>query len=121
MAALRQKTHILSRSPWTIRSQGEPPQQCIKTQCRAIRGAILLLDLHSDGFSDKQREQASRRLGIDLVLFIRGSQRIRDGPGIKKWAKEGAKVLEKLPAIISTISGLLALGTDLGYWGPTLA
>lgn len=90
-----------------------------RTQRRAIIGAIRLLGLDPN-LSDKERDRASRTLGIDLFDLTSGSKRIRDGPEIKKWALEGAKVLELLPAIFSTVSGLLALGTSLGYWGPTL-
>jgi hypothetical protein len=86
----------------------EPTKPSFRTQLRAVVGAIRLLGLDPD-LSDKERERASRTLGIDLFVLTSGSQSVRDGPSIIEWAMEGAKVLAKLPAIFSTVSGLLDL------------
>jgi len=96
------------------------PPGCRRTQRRHIAGAMLLFALDSAA-TMLGRELVCRALGIDLMPLEAGVIRIRDGPGLKVRGEEGAKVLEQLPEILRTISGLIALGVSRGFWGPTLS
>ncbi len=106
--------------PLTSAAADTPSLPCRRTQIRHVAGAIRLFAIDTAA-TMRERELVSRALGIDLMPLESSSQRIRDGPGLRARGKEGAKVLEQLPAITGTISGLLALGASRGYWGPTLS
>lgn len=70
--------------------------------------------------TSRDREVVSRKLQINLAVLHEGSVRIRDGPTMAAWGREGARVLSVLPAMIQSVSGLLLLGEGRGLWGPSL-
>jgi hypothetical protein len=97
----------------------EVTAHCRRTQRRHIKGALQLLGLDVSSTA-RDRETVSRELPLSLVVLHECSLRIRDGPTMAAWGREGARVLSELPAINRTVSGLLLLGESRGLWGPTL-
>jgi hypothetical protein len=85
-----------------------------------MAGAMRLFALDAAG-TTHERDLVGRATGVDLTFLSAAAQRIRAGPSLKARGCEGAKVLEQLPAIIGTFSGLLALGHTRGFWGPALS
>ena len=99
---------------------GDKPSQCKRTQRRHVAGAMRLFALDQAGLR-REREQVCQVLMLDLAPLEGAAGRIRDGPRLKVRGEEGAKVLEQLPQVASTIFGLLALGRSRGFWGPALS
>ena len=93
--------------------------QSRRTQRRHITGALRLfgLDTHS---TLKDREKVARHLNIGVTKLEAGATKIRDGPSLIVQGMEAVRVLEQLSVIRLMMTGLLALGTNQGYWGPAL-
>ena len=93
--------------------------QSRRTQRRHITGALRLFGLNTHA-TLKDREVVARRLNIGVTKLEAGATKIRDGPSLIVQGMEAVRVLEQLSVIRLTMTGLLALGTNQGYWGPAL-
>jgi hypothetical protein len=110
---------VNSLGPSVPESATSATVHCRQTQRRHIKGAMRLFGLDVAS-TTRDRETVSRELRLNLAILHEGSVRIRDGPTMAAWGREGARVLSELPAMNSSISGLLVLGEGRGLWGPML-
>jgi len=93
--------------------------QSRRTQRRHIAGALRLLGLNTSA-TLRDREGVARHLNIGVAKLEGGATKIRDGPSLIVQGMEAVRVLEQLPVIRLLMTGLLALGSNQGYWGPAL-
>lgn len=87
-----------------------------RTQRRHVAGCMRLFSLDATA-TLRDRERVTLTINLDVTALENAWMRIRDGPSLMVRGKEGAWLLEQLPALVGTFSGLLLLGEAQGFWG----
>jgi hypothetical protein len=105
---------------FVVDDRGLVPGGVFRTQCRHIHGALVLFAISPDSDS-RDREKVAATLGVDLTLLASAMIRARDDP----WWRSAARAVWEVLSILDApgrrhLPGLVGLGRDRRYWGPTL-